>query len=394
MRRDSKYLFVGAVFVVVLIIIFFSVSFLINVGSDQLATVYVKEVSAAPNFNNPGGESFWSSVPSYSVPLIESVSYPGSAAGHTGEATVQMAWTASTPVPELMIRMAFSAPPDFATSPPTLGVPILNDTISNRAIPMYNSSCVYQFSSCYGGSYPQDVGFFPLAQNAGHTYPEQAIVVLGIAPGANTTGWYQVSYKPKMVPGTSGALGTGSGGSAEMWIWSRSPTDNSSTDSAYPGIAYPNGTAINPSAFGMPSHASYAIDGFTNATSFYQLGGVPPSAQFPVINTPQFYTSNYSGISNLRQMMNPFEVQAKGAYSNGQWVVEYVRSLTTSSAYGENAFQLQLNPQTNSNYFISFAVSQESAGQTYLIYYNSVSFWWRFNFQTTSGLNGYNGNFG
>jgi hypothetical protein len=394
MRRDSKYLFVGTAFVIVLIVVFFSSSFLINAGSDQLATIYVKEVSGGPDFSNPGGESFWPSVPSYMVPMIESISYVGSPSGHTAAATVQMAWTSSTPVPELLIRMEFSAPSGFSATPPALTVPILNDTTHNRVTPMYNASCIYTFSSCYGGLYPQNVGFFPLAQGTGHMYPEQAMVILGISPGANTTGWYQVSYKPKMVPGTSGALGTGAGGAAEMWIWSRAPTDNSSSDTAYPGIAYPNGTSIDPSAFGMSRHASYALDGYTNATSFYQLGGVPPSSQFPLINTPTFYTTNYSSIRSTNRMMNPFEVQAKGQYINGQWVVEFVRPLTTPSNFGENNFQLQMNSKTTSNYFISFAVSQESAGQTYLIYYNSVSFWWRFNFQTTSGLNGYNGNFG
>lgn len=390
MQRDSKYFFVGVVFVVFLIIVFFSLSFVINASSDQLSTIYVKQVAGPPDFTNPGGEAFWSSVPSYSVPLIESISYPGSPSGHSGPATIQMAWT-STPTPELLIRMAFPASPGL-TTPPSLGVPLLNDTTRNKVMPMYNASCIYTFSSCYGGSYPQDVGFLPLAQ--GHTYPEQAIVLLGINPGANTNGWYQVSYKPKMVPGTSGALGTGAGGAAEIWIWSRSPTDNSSFDTAYPGISYANGTSIDPSVFGMPRHASYAIDGYSNASSFYQLGGVPPSAQFPIINTPGFYTSNYTNIEGIRGMMNPYEVQAKGQYINGEWVVEFARPLSTPSSFGENKFQLQLNPSSPSNYFVAFGVSQESAGQTYLIYYNSVSFWWRFNFQSTSGFNNYNGNYG
>jgi hypothetical protein len=394
MRRDSKYFALGAAVVIALVIIFFSVSFLANAFSDQLSTIYVKQVSGAPDFLNPGGEGFWSGVLSYSVPLIESISYAGSPSGHTDYVNVQMAWTATTAQPELLIRMAFPSPSDFAAVAPALEVPMLNDTANNLVYPMYNSSCVYPFERCYGGQYPQDVGFLPLATSPHISYPQQAIVVLGIAPGGNTSGWYKVSYKPKMIPGTSGALSTGAGGAAELWIWSRSPTDNSSADPSYPGIAYPNGTALDPSHFGLPPHASYAIDGYTNATSFYQLGGVPPSSMFPFINAPQFYDSNFSNIQTGSGMMNPFEVQAKGAYSSGMWVVEFVRPLNTPSNGGENGFQLQMNPSSATDYYASFAVSQESYGQGYLLYYNSVSFWWRFNFQTTSGFSGYNPNYG
>ncbi|MDG6999941.1 MAG: hypothetical protein JRN15_12595, partial [Nitrososphaerota archaeon] len=243
---------------------------------------------------------------------------------------------------------------------------------------------------------PQDVGFIPLAQGNQYVYPEQAIVMLGMAPGANSDAWYAVSYKPKMVLGTTGALGTGSGGAAEMWIWSRSPTDNSSSDPYYPGIAYPNGTSLNSAAFGMPSHASYAIDGYTNATSFYQIGGMPGSSVYPYLNTPQFYTNNLSSIQDTSEAMNPFQVQAKGVTpsTGGNWVVEFVRPLTTSSSYGQNKYQLQMNTSSIQSYHIAFAVSQEAASQTYLIYYNSVSFWYMFNFQTSSGFNGYSHEYG
>lgn len=393
MRRDSKYFVVGAILVVVLVAVFFSVSFVTNALSDQLSTVYVKHVDGAPNLAAPGSEAFWSSVPSYNVPLIESISYVGSPSGHTDYVNVQMAWTDPGSGPELMVRMAFPAPSDFAAVAPALGIPMLNDTANHRVISMANSSCLYTFESCYGGNYPQDVGFLPLATSTHTSTPEQAMVILGIAPGANTAGWYKVSYKPKMVPGTSGGLGTGSGGAAELWIWSRNPTDNAPSDPGYPGITYPNGTVLDTSHFGLPSHSSYAIDGYTNASSFYQIGGVPPSSMFPFINTPQFYTTNYSSIHDTTNMMNPYEVQAKGTYSGGMWVVEFVRPLTTSSAFGENRYQLQMDPNSSDSYYIGFAVSQESSGQTYLLYYNSVSFWWRFNFQSTSGFNGYNPNF-
>ncbi|MGI0085869.1 MAG: hypothetical protein ACREBQ_12385, partial [Nitrososphaerales archaeon] len=200
--------------------------------------------------------------------------------------------------------------------------------------------------------------------------------------------WYAVSYKPKMVLGTSGALGTGGGGNAELWLWSSNPTDNSPLDTGYPGLHYPNGTAVSTAAFGLPAGASYAIDGYTNASSFYQIGGLPgpKSSQFPYINTASTETNNLSSISTA-QLMNPFEVQAKGNYGSGTWTVEYVRALTTPATYGENAVQMQMNPKQGGNYHIAFAVSQGQASQTYLIYYNSVSFWWAFNFVSPSGFN-------
>ncbi len=396
MRRTSKYFFVGISLVIVYWLIFLSVSYAINGGENQLATIYVTQVSSGPNFQNPGGESFWSSIPATNVPLIAANSYPGTPSGYTDHVSVKMAWTPSGGG-LLMIRMEFPPYKTVSSTPPSLGVPVVNDSSHSQLVPMYNSSCIYPYESCYGGTYPQNVGFLPLAIGPSYVYPEQAIVMLGMHPGANTDGWYQVSYKPKMVLGTSGALGTGSGGDAELWIWSRSPTDNSS--SAYPGIKFLNGTNVDPSMFGMPPHASYAIDGYTNATSFYQLGGIPPSSQFPFINNAQLYTTNLSSVSvPVSQLTNPFEVQAKGqtpsAQTNNDWVVEFVRPLQTSTANGENNYQLQMNTSSSQNYHIAFAVSQEAASQTYLIYYNSVSFWWNFNFQTTSGFNGYNDQFG
>ncbi|MDG6907928.1 MAG: hypothetical protein JRN20_19340 [Nitrososphaerota archaeon] len=396
MRRTTKYFFVGMTLVIAYVLIFFSVSFVINATQNQIATIYVPHVTGTPNFSNPGGEAFWSSVGTYHIALIQSYSYPGTPSGDTAWVNVQMAWTNTGGTPDLMIRMEF---PSYGTVSPTAPkptTPVLNDSTYHNLYPMYNSSCIYPTSSCFGGQYPQDVGFVPLAQGSQYVYPEQAIVMLGIAPGANSDAWYAVSYKPKMVPGTSGGLGTGSGGAAELWIWSRSPTDNSTSDPYYPGISYPNGTALNSVSFGMPAHVSYAIDGYTNASSFYQIGGMPGSSTFPYINTPQFYTNNLSSITDYTPAMNPFEVQAKGATpaTGGNWVVEFVRPLTTSSANGQNKYQLQMNTSSIQSYHISFAVSQEAASQTYLIYYNSVSFWYMFNFQTNSGFNGYSHEYG
>ena len=105
---------------------------------------------------------------------------------------------------------------------------------------------------------------------------------MGMSPGANTDAWYAVSYKPKMVMGTAGALDTGSGGQAEFWMWSSNPTDNSSQDAGYPGLMFPNGTAMSTSSFGLPPRASYAIDGYSNASGFYHLGGMPNSSRLSV----------------------------------------------------------------------------------------------------------------
>lgn len=400
MRRTSKYFWVGATWVVFLIISMFTLSFAINAYSSQLTTIYVSQVNGVPNLALPGTEAFWAGVATESVPLIPVSNYPPS--GETSLAKVQLAWTNATGTPELIVKLEF---PNYGTSPSygsSVRVPRLNDTGNPAGITfnMYNSTCLYPTSSCYGGLYPQDVGFYQLATGTQYTYPEQAMVLLGIHPGANTTGWYQVSYKPKMVPGTTGALGTGSGGSAEIWLWSSNPTDNSSLDSGYPGLAYPNGTTVSTSAFGLPADSSYAMDGYTNSTSFYQIGGLPgpDSSQFPYINTPGLYSQNLSSMTSVNQFMNPFMVQSKGMYNpqTNTWTIEFVRALQTSalSSHGESNYQLQMNPNSPSDYYMAFAVTQGQGSETYLLYYSSVSFWWAFNFQTTNGVTGYDNQFG
>src|SRR5579872_2347216 len=92
--------------VVSLVIILFTVSFFINVASDQVNTFYVSKVSGVPNLANPGTEAFWSNVPTVTVPLIPSSNYAPS--GATSTVNVQIAWTASTPSPELIVKLVFS----------------------------------------------------------------------------------------------------------------------------------------------------------------------------------------------------------------------------------------------------------------------------------------------
>ncbi len=384
-------------FVLVLAIVFFTVSFLINVESTQINTFDVKEVSGVPNFSNPGGESFWGSVPTVTVPLIASSNY--SPSGATQDVKVQIAWTSSTSSPELLIKLVFAnygSGPSYASPIPFYVNNSLVNPDAGVSQAYQNFSCTNQYSSCFGSLYPQDIGLMPLATGSNYVYPEQASVVLGMSPGANTDAWYNVSYKPKMVMGTAGALDTGSGGQSEVWLWSSNPTDNATQDTGYPGLTYPNGTAVNTADFGLPAHASYAIDGYMNSSEFYQIGGLPNSSQFLYINNPALATNNVSSIQRVSYYMNPFEVQAKGMYnpSANTWTVEYARSLTTSSAHGESNYQAQFNPNNPNNYYIAFEVNQGQASETYLLYYGSVSFWWRLNFQGTPGYVGYNQNYG
>ncbi|MGI0091217.1 MAG: hypothetical protein ACREBS_05870 [Nitrososphaerales archaeon] len=396
MHLTTKYFFVGMALVATLAFIFFSASFLINVGSDQINTFYVSKVAGVPNFAAPGSESFWQVVPTVTVPLIASSNYPPS--GATGTVAVQMAWTNATSSPELLIKLKYS---NYGSGP-SYSSP-LNFYVNNTAYPdgkvmpaYQNFSCTSQFSNCFQNLYPQVIGTLPLAIGKNYTYPEQSSVILGISPGANTDGWYSVSYKPKMVMGSAGALDTGSGGQAEIWLWSSNPTDNSTRNADYPGLNYPNGTALSTASFGLPPHASYAIDGYTNASAFYQIGGMPNSSQFLYINNPTLETNNLSSITSVSGLLNPFEVQAKGAYnpSSNTWTVEYARSLMTNSSNGENAYQTQLNVSSTKNYYVAFEVNQGQASETYLLYYGSVSFWWRLNFQGTPAYVGYNHAFG
>jgi hypothetical protein len=404
MRRTTKYFFVGMSLVIAYAIIFLSVSFLINAGSAQLSTIYVMKVNGTPNFSagpsGPGSESFWSTVQAHPVPLEQTVEFPGSPAGYTSSITVKLAWTNATGIPELLILMTFPNVGSGANWNGNQPIPIVNSTIQNYVgsnSPMFPNATAAEFCGintnasnprCLGVQYPGDTAL-PLAIGSGYVYPEQASVILGIAPGAGTDTWYQVSYKPKMVVGSSGALSTGTGGAAEMWTWSSNPTDNSSKDNGYPGIKFPNGTSMNPLDFGMPNHASYAIDGYTNGSSYYQIGGMPNSSPFPFQNLAYLENPNLTQIGPVTSAWNPFEVQAKGNYSStaNTWTVEFVRNLTTTSALGENKLQELFNPRAAYNYHVAFAVSQGQMSQTYLIYYNSVSFWWALNFVSPSGFN-------
>ncbi len=398
MRLTTKYFFVGMGLVIALVLIFFTLSFLINVASDQINTFYVPKVNGTPNLSNPGSESFWNTVPTTVVPLISSSNYPPS--GATQTVSVQIAWTNSTPTPELIVKLQFANSGPSASYASPLNVYVNNTAYPNGKVMLayQNFSCTSQYSSCFGGQYPQDIGALPLAIGNNYTYPEQATVLLGIAPGASTNAWYSVSYKPKMVMGTPGALDTGSGGQSEFWLWSSNPTDNATQDTGYPGLYYPNGTALSTASFGLPARASYAMDGYANGTAFYQIGGMPNSSQFLYINNPALESNNLTALAStpVSYVMNPFEVQAKGVYNSAanSWTVEYARSLTTSGLYGENAFQAQLNSSNPKNYYIGFEVNQGLASETYLMYYGSVSFWWRLNFQGTPAYVGYNNQYG
>jgi hypothetical protein len=405
MRRTTRYFFVGMGVVIFLVLVFFTVSFLINSASDESSTFYVQKVTGTLNFANPGGETFWGGVPTINVPLIASSNYPPS--GATSHVSVQIAWSNSTGVAQLFVKLKFqnaAGGSTYGTSTAYTAsslLPYVNSSDltypKQTIVPMYqNLSCTNQYSPCFGGFYPQDAGYLPLATGTSYVYPEQATVILGIAPGANTDAWFAVSYKPKMVPGTAGALGTGSGGAAELWTWSSNPTDNSTSDSGYPGLRFPNGTALNTASFGLPSRASYAMDGYANVSDYYQIGGMPNSSQFLYINNPSLETDNITTIGPVFNIMNPFEVQAKGVYDSGSnsWTVEFMRNLTTSSANGENAYQQQFDPNNPHNYYIAFEVNQGGASETYLLYYGSISFWWRLNFRGTPAYVGYNNQYG
>lgn len=398
MRLTTKYFFVGMCLVASLVVISFAASFAINSGSSGINTFYVPKVNGVPNFSAPGQEPFWSNVPSITVPMIASENYPPS--GATQTVTAQIAWTNSTPTAVLLVKLKFANYGSGASYASPLNVYLNNTAIPNgQVLPLaQNRSCFSQFSSCYGGFYPQALGQLPLAIGPKYIYPEQATVLLGMTPGANSDAWYQVSYKPKMQYGTAGALGTGGGGQAELWTWSSNPTDNATADTGYPGLNLPNGSALSTSAFGLPARASYAIDGFANVSAYYQIGGLPNSSQSLYLNNPSVETNNISSIGSVSvsSLMNPYEVQAKGDYnsSTNSWTVEYVRSLTTSSANGENQYQEQFNPKTSSDYYVAFEINQGQASETYLIYYGSVSFWWRLNFTGTPPWVGYNNQFG
>ncbi len=123
---------------------------------------------------------------------------------------------------------------------------------------------------------------------------------------------------------------------------------------------------------------------------------MPNSSTFLYLNNPALETKNLTGIGPISNLWNPFEVQAKGSYdpSSNSWTVEYERALITPTQNGENNFQNQFNVTNPNNYYVSFEINQGRASETYLIYYGSISFWWRLNFQGTPGYVGYSNQYG
>ena len=133
MRRTSRYFFIGMTLAIVYALIFFSVSFLINAGSNQLSTIYVAQVNGQPSFSNPGQEAFWNNVQSHVVPLIEANSYPGSPSGGTSTVTVKMAWENVTGTAQLLVLMTFANAGSTANWVGNQPVPIVNNTSYNNA---------------------------------------------------------------------------------------------------------------------------------------------------------------------------------------------------------------------------------------------------------------------
>jgi hypothetical protein len=271
-------------------------------------------VSGAVNFSNPGSESFWNAIPWTNVTLAATVS-PGG--GHTSYVLVKSAndgfniymlfqWTDSQGPSYLADNEVYTAP--------------------NGSLVPLTPAATTQVDQLY--------------YNSTYYYPDRVAMLWYI--GSSTSQ----QPSPRMQLGTDGAI---TGGAAEIWHWQSNPTDNSPSDTGFPGgYTDPAGNPIYP-----PDNLSFAEDDYTNTTGFFVAAG-----------------SFGASAPNLLPNASPFVVLAGNQYSqaNKTWTVEMERSFTTSSS------QYNVQLQTGLSYAVAFAVWQGKLGES--LDFKSVSQWY------------------
>ncbi len=273
-------------------------------------------VTGAPNYTDPGGESFWSSIPWTDVPLTATVA-PGG--GHTLEVQVKSANTGFDVY--VLFQWNDSAGPSYESQPEMYRA--ANGTL--LPLPPNPTGNITQ-----------------LFYNSSYYYPDRVAMLWFIADTS------QRAPAPAMQLGTDGAI---TDGAAEIWHWQSNPTDSNPLDTGFPGgYTDPAGNPIYPA-----DNLSFAEDDYTNMSGFSVIPG-----------------SFGAGAPNLDPYADPFQVHAGNAFDNAtkQWTVEMVRTFTTAGAAA--AYQAQL--QTGSSYFVAFAVWNGRMGES--AEFKSVSAWY------------------
>jgi len=271
-------------------------------------------VSGAVNFSNPGGESFWKSIPWTNVSLAASVS-PGG--GHTPYVLVKSANDGFN------IYVLFRWPD--SKGPSYLADTEVYKAANGTLVPLDPASTATVTQLYYNSTY---------------YYPDRVAMLWYI--GSSTSQ----QPSPKMQLGTDGAI---TGGAAEIWHWQTNPTDSNKSDGGFPG-GYTDsyGNPIYP-----PDNLSFAEDDYTNTTGFFVVPG-----------------SFGAAAPNLVPDASPFDVLAGNEYSqaNKTWTVEMERSFTTSAG------QYNVQIGANLSYAVAFATWQGKLGES--SDFKSVSQWY------------------
>ncbi len=307
-----------AVLVLTLLLGFSAFAILISppaVSAASDSNVVSHRVDGAVNYTDPGGESFWSSIPVTDVPLVASIT-PGG--GHTPDVQIKSANDGYNVY--VLFRWNDSQGASFESNDEVWQAP-------NGTIMPFDSADTANVKQLYF--------------NATYYYQDRAALLwfLPQSLGRDQT--------PRMVLGSDGAL---SGGAAEIWHWQSNPTDNNALDTGFPG-GYTDslGNPIYPA-----DNLSFAEDDYTNMTGFFTVPG------------------NFgAGAPNLVPEADPFLIHVGSLYDNASktWTVEMVRSFTTSQT---NPYCVQLT--SGVSYYVAFATWNGRLGESSA--YKSVSQWY------------------
>jgi hypothetical protein len=273
-------------------------------------------VSGAANYTAPGNEVFWNQIDWTNVPLAASVS-PGG--GHTPDVLVKSANDGFNIY--VLFRWNDSEGPSFGSSNELYRAP--NGTLLE--LTPESTADVTQ-----------------LFYNSTYYYPDRVAMLWFVANPSERR------QSPAMELGSDGAI---TGGAANIWHWQSNPTDNSPSDTDFPGgYTDPSGRPIFP-----PDNLSFAEDDYSNATGFYVIAG-----------------SFGSGSPNLNPFADPYIVHVGNYFSNARrtWTVEMVRVFTTDAPN----YRVQL--VTGRSYYVALAVWNGKLGES--ADFKSISQWYNF----------------
>ena len=283
-------------------------------AQGQFTNITSYLVSGAPNYASPGNETFWDAIPLTNVSLSASV-VPGG--GRTPYVLVKSANDGFN------VYVLFQWPDQVG---PSFGSQSEIYVASNGTLLPLNSEDTSHVVQLY--------------YNSTYYYPDRVAVLWYLGSSS------QKQQSPAMQLGSSGAI---TGGAAEIWHWQSDPTDNSPSDSGFPGgYTDPSGRSIYPA-----DNVSFAEDDYTNTTGFYVIGG-----------------SFGAGSPNIDPYADPYIVHVGNSFSNitKAWTVEMVRSFTAE----DSQYRVQL--QAGSTFYVAFAVWNGLLGESAHI--KSVSAWY------------------